>query len=157
LEAYLNKLVENETDKQIKLQEKFFYAWEIEQEIELKNQIKNFQIDAKKTQLLKRIDELEKQEEIFTFFDKQQKIINIYNEKGFPNENPADLPIEPEQSEFDVKFEKHFKPWPKYANRPEWSLKISEEKKEILESLNKIYLRNAKAQTIPDTKLIARR
>jgi hypothetical protein len=150
-------LVENETDKQIKLQEKFFLQWEIEQEMELKNQIKNFQIDAKKTQLLKRIDELEKQEEIFTFFDKQQKIINTYNEKGFPNENPADLPVEPEQSEFDVKFEKHFKPWPKYANRPEWSLKISEEKKEILESLNKIYLRNAKAQTIPDTKLIARR
>lgn len=150
-------MVENETDKQIKLQEKFFLQWEIEQEMELKNQIKNFQIDAKKTQLLKRIDELEKQEEIFTFFDKQQKIINTYNEKGFPNENPADLPVEPEQSEFDVKFEKHFKPWPKYANRPEWSLKISEEKKEILESLNKIYLRNAKAQTIPDTKLIARR
>ena len=150
-------MVENETDKQIKLQEKFFLQWEIEQEMELKNQIKNFQIDAKKTQLLKRIDELEKQEEIFTFFDKQQKIINTYNEKGFPNENPADLPVEPEQSEFDVKFEKHFKPWPKYANRPEWSLKISEEKKEILESLNKIYLRNAKAQTRPDTKLIARR
>ena len=30
-------------------------------------------------------------------------------------------------------------------------------KKEILESSNKIYLRNAKAQTIPDKKLIARR
>ena len=55
-------MVENETDKQIKLQEKFFLQWEIEQEMELKNQIKNFQIDAKKTQLLKRIDELEKQE-----------------------------------------------------------------------------------------------
>ena len=72
--------------------------------------------------------------------------MNAYTEKGFSDENPADIPIEPEESLFKQKFEKHFKPWPKYANRPASSLTISDERNDLLESLKKIYIKNSKAQ-----------
>lgn len=132
---------------QMENQISLFEKWSKEQETELDQQTKNIQKDAKRENLLERIDELEKQQEILTYFDKKQQILNSYTEKGgFLEENPADIPIEPDQTQFNEKSERHFKPWPKYANRPPESQAVSEERREVLESLKRIYLNNARAQ-----------
>lgn len=117
-----------------------FLKWKKEQETELHEQIKSFEIEQKKQSILKKLQELEKQEEMITFFEKRQEIIDTYYGKGFPTEYPSDIPIEPEESAFKAKYERHFKPWPKYMNRPKSSYTISNSRSTKLESLNKIYL-----------------
>lgn len=140
VEDSLKKISEHQTKIDIQRQNELFVKWNQEQENELDQQIKNFTIEQKKKSILKRLDDLEKQEEMITFFEKRQEIIDAYYGKGFPTEYPSDIPIEPEESLFKVKYERHFKPWPKYMNRPKSSYGISKSRAIKLESLKKIYL-----------------
>lgn len=55
LDNYLKETVKNHTQNQIESQNLLFTNWEHEQSSELKQQIKNFQIDVKKAEILKRI------------------------------------------------------------------------------------------------------
>ena len=120
-----------------------FIKWNKEQETELNEQIKNFEIEQKKKNILAKLEDLEKKEEMITFFEKRQEIIDAYYGKGFPTEYPSDIPIEPEESSFKAKYERHFKPWPKYMNRPKSSYTISKSRSNKLESLRKIYLNDS--------------
>ena len=157
VESFLNKITQLETERDVAEQQSLFTKWSQQQEKDLKEQIKNFRIDAKKESLLKQLDDLERQEEILTFFDKKEIIQNAYNSGGFSDEHPSEIPIEPDQEQFDAKFERHFKPWQKYANRPAHTLRISEEKQDALESLRKIYFNNRKAQTSNQAKLVTKK
>jgi len=140
LEQYLESVKKTQIPKDIKSQTDLYSKWQTEQQSDLNEQIRNVMIEVKKESILKRLNDLELQEELLTFFDKQQEIVNTYDNKGFPNENPSEMPIEPEESQFKLRFERHFKPWPKYANRPAHTLKLSEEEEYKLDSLRKIYL-----------------
>ena len=146
IESYLDKVYKTQSSLDIEQQNKLFTKWNQEQEKELNDQIKNFLVDQKKKSVLQRLDDLEKQEEMLTFFDKRQEIIDAYYGKGFTTEYPADIPIEPQESMFKAKYERHFKPWPKYMNRPKSSYEISKTKASKLESLKKIYLSGKEQQ-----------
>jgi len=141
----------------IKAQKDLFSKWIDEQNKDLNDQIRKFTIEQKKADILNRLNQLERQEEILTFFDKQQAIANLYYAKGFPIEYPSLIPIEQEEAEFKKRFERHFKPYPKYMNRDPLTLRISDAKQYQLESLKKIYLNNKKAQTTNETKLVTRK
>lgn len=146
VESYLEDLKKTKIDADITAQGDLLVKWSKEQENELNQQIKNFTIELKKESIMQRLADLERQEETLTFFDKQQQIIDSYYGKGFLEEDPSEIPIEPDESVFKAKYERHFKPWPKYMNRPESSLRVSENKQAELESLTKIYLNNQDAQ-----------
>lgn len=147
LQKFLEKTVRDETHKDIEEQNELFEEWEVMQKVELKNQIKNFNIELKKSSILKRLNDLERQEEMLTYFDKKQEIVNAYHNQGFAHEDPAFIPIEPEESQFNQKFERHFKPYQKYANRPAHTLQLSNNRKDAIQSLRKIYFDNRQAQT----------
>jgi hypothetical protein len=140
LEQYLESVKKAQIPADIKSQTNLYSKWQAEQQHELNEQIRNVMIEVKRESILKRLNDLELQEELLTFFDKRQEIVNTYDNKGFPDENPSEIPIEPEESQFKVRFERHFKPWPKYANRPAHTLKLSEEEEYKLDSLRKVYL-----------------
>ena len=161
IQAEVADLVEKVKNTQIALdveaQKKLFAKWVTEQQSDLDCQIRNFVIEQKKTDILNRLNQLERQEELLTFFDKKQTIINHYYSKGFPVEYPSMIPLEDEEAEFKKRFERHFKPYPKYMNRDPLSLKISNAKQYQIDSLKKIYLNNKKAQTANDSKHVTRK
>lgn len=139
-QSHLDALKAEQTKSDIASQTSLFSRWTSEQESELKAQIKNVEIDLKKKSILERLDELERQEERLTFFDRQEEIVRSYDRKGFPEENPADIPVEPDESAFALRAERHFKPWPKYKNRPKPDLYKERDRAASLESLRTIYL-----------------
>lgn len=141
----------------INAQVSLFQKWTNEQQSELDAQIKCVQIDLKKKSILKRLDDLEYQEELLTFFEKKDEIVETYADKGFPEENPVDIPIEPDESQFAYRAERHFKPWPKYMNRPKPDPYEEKVKKDNLDSLTSIYLHNAKAQTMVANKMFTKK
>ncbi|RNA30396.1 28S ribosomal mitochondrial-like [Brachionus plicatilis] len=143
IENYVNQIGESQTKIDIENQNNLFLKWNKEQESELNEQIRSFAMEQKKQSILQRLENLEKQEEMITFFEKRQEIIDAYYGKGFPTEYPSDIPIEPEESIFKAKYERHFKPWPKYMNRPKSSYGISKSRASKLESLKKIYFANS--------------
>lgn len=138
--------MENVKKSQIPLdinsQTELYKKWQTEYENDYKEQERNLRIEEKKESIRRRLETLEKEEEILTFFDNRQKIINSYYGKGFLPERASQIPIEPEESKFAAKAERHFKPWPKFMNRPETSLRVSKMKQYKLESMKKIYLKN---------------
>ncbi len=136
LDKHLDEIKKTQIDKDISAQTNLLQKWGINQKRDLDKQIQKFTVQVKKEEILKRLDNLERQEEILTFFDKRDKIINKYYGKGFPSELPIHIPIEPEESQYKVRFERHFKPWPKYMNRP--SEKLTRNQEYELESLKKI-------------------
>jgi hypothetical protein len=149
----LDTVKKSQIDKDIASQVELFSKWQKEQQADLNEQIRNFAIELKKESVLDRLARLERQEEILTFFDNQQRIKDTYHGKGFPDENPADIPIEPDQTSYKIKSERHFKPWPKYMNRPVIPERIRKQEEYKLDSLRKIYFNNSKAQTTPEMKL----
>ena len=153
IENFLKKIVEENIAKDIGEQKNLLAKWEKDQENDLKEHIRKFNIELKKSNILNRLNELEKQEEILTFFDKKQEIVNTYFTKGFLNEDPSFIPIEPEESQYKSKFERHFKPYQKYANRPEHTIRVSNNRKDVQESLNRIYFNNRQAQTNYESKI----
>lgn len=157
VENFLKQVVQENTDKDANEQKDLIAKWEKDQETDLKEHIQKFNIELKKSNILNRLNELEKQEEILTFFDKKQEIVNTYFSQGFLNEDPSFIPIEPEESQFKSKFERHFKPYQKYANRPEHTLRVSNNRKDVQESLNKIYFNNRQAQTNYDSKISSKK
>jgi hypothetical protein len=140
LNVYLAKTKSLQTDIDIKSQQDLISKWQKEQEKELNEQIRNFTIESKKKNILQQLSDLEKQEEVLTFFDRSQEIADFYYNKGFTIESPSKIPIEPDEAIFAAKAERHFKPWPKYANKPKWYGRISHNKQLLNESLKKIYL-----------------
>lgn len=144
-QSHLDSLKVDQIKTDIANQTSLFSRWTSEQENELKTQIKNIEIELKKKNILERLDDLERQEERLTFFDRQEEIVRSYDRKGFPEENPADIPIEPDESAFALRAERHFKPWPKYKNRPKPDLRKERDRESSLESLRTIYLN--KSQT----------
>jgi hypothetical protein len=150
----LESVKQTHVDLDIKGQTNLFKKWTNEQEADLNQQIRNFAINEKKKEILSILDELEKREELLTFFDKRQEIIDHYYGRGFATECPSNIPVEPDETKFKIKAERHFKPWPKYMNRPESSYKTSNRMEYKLESLRKIYLNNSKAITTPEKKLV---
>ncbi len=149
----MDTVKKTQIEKDVASQVELFSRWQNEQQADLDEQIRNFAIELKKESILDRLARLEKQEEILTFFDKQQQIKDAYHGKGFPDENPADIPIEPEQTTYKIKSERHFKPWPKYMNRPVEPMRKKLDEEYKLDSLRKIYFNNSKAQTTQQTKL----
>lgn len=139
-QAHLDSIKGAQIQKDIETQTSMFARWTKEQETELAAQIKNVLIEIKKKNILEQLDELEKQEERLTYFDRRDEIERAYDGKGFPEENPADIPIEPDESKFAQRAERHFKPWPKYMNRPKPDPAVVRSKEENLESLRRIYL-----------------
>ena len=119
---------------------------------EYKRQLHNHLVDETRQRILKRLDSLERAEEELTYFDKENEITNTYYLRGFPEESPKDIPIEPEQTEFKEKYEHHFKPWPKHMNRTLESMVPTEEQEYATESLNKIYLSNTNAGQLKAAK-----
>jgi hypothetical protein len=111
--------------------------------VEIKQQVKNFLIEEKKKKIFERLEKLERQEEILNFFDHRDKIRMYAFNKGFPRENPTNIPIQPEESEFKILAERHFKTW-KNKNKPAHLLKKSNTQALMEESLSKIYLNNKK-------------
>ncbi len=152
LEAFLKSTAEAQEAKDIEEQGSLFSKWEGDQKIELQEQIKKFNVELKKSSILKRLGELEQQEEVLTYFDHRSEIVNLYHDQGFAKEDPSLIPIEPEETQFKIKFERHFKPYQKYAKRPEHTLRMSNNQKDTLESLKKIYFDNSQAQTMHDIK-----
>ncbi len=140
LNSYLTKTKASQTDIDIKSQQDLISKWQQEQEKELNEQIRNFTIELKKKNILQQLNDLEKQEEMLTYFDRSQEIADFYYNKGFMVESPSKIPIEPDETIFKAKAERHFKPWPKYANKPKWYGKVSHSKQSLNESLKKIYL-----------------
>ena len=140
LNSYLGKIKANLTEVDIKSQQDLISKWQTEQERELNEQIRNFTIEMKKKNILEQLNDLEKQEEMLTYFDRSQEIADFYYNKGFDIESPSKIPVEPDESIFKAKAERHFKPWPKYANKPRWYGRISHSKQSLNESLKKIYL-----------------
>ena len=138
LRNILDKVIKEKLEEDINMQNNLIEKWSNEQEIELKNQIKKFLVDEKKKSILERLNYLERQEEVFTFFENKDKIRMQYFNKGFPKENPTDIPIEPEESQFSNLFDKHFKHYKK-KNKPARLLKKSNTIKLQEESLNLIY------------------
>ena len=157
LETLLDQVKNKYEENDIKDHENLIDKWLHENQKEFDEQVKKFKMEVTKARIFQKLDDLEKQEEILTFFDNQSRISKLYNHKAFASENLQDIPIEPEETQFKVRAEKHFKRWPKYANRPTISLRETREKKEIHDSLSKIYLDNQNAQTIQDTKVSSRR
>ena len=153
LDAYIEKVAKATNDVDAKSQMALVKKWTTQMESDFREQTRNNLIEAKKKLLLDKLDEYEKREEIMTYFDREQEILNMYYLKGFPEEPLDKIPIEPDQTDFNLKYERNFKPWPKYMNRPPSSLKPSEEEEYAIESLRKIYLNNQRAQTSLDTKL----
>lgn len=152
IEGFLKTTMEAQEAKDVKDQEALFTKWQDDQKAELQEQIKNFNIELKKSSILQRLDELEKQEEVLTYFDHKSEIVNLYHNQGFAQEDPSLIPIEPEETQFKIKFERHFKPYQKYAKRPEHTLRMSNNQRDALESLRKIYFDNSQAQTMQDLK-----
>lgn len=132
----VENLITKYIDIDIKAQKELFQKWSNEQKEELKKQIKNFLIEEKKKSILQRLESLERQEEILTFFDNKDKIKITYYNKGFPRENPTDIPLPDEQKEFDALFERHFKNWKKKI-KPK--ITLSNNKRIRDASLNKLY------------------
>ena len=157
IENLLENVKKYQIPLDIKAQKDLFSKWVDQQKIDLDEQIQKFTVEQKKADILNRLNQLERQEEVLTFFDKKQEIINFYYSKGFPVEDPSLIPIEKEEEEFKYRFERHFKPYPKYMNRDPLTLRVSDAKQYQLESLRKIYLNNKKAQTTNDTKLVQRK
>jgi hypothetical protein len=153
VESQLDVVKNTQIDKDIADQTALFAKWQQEQKTDLDQQIHNFAVELKKESILDRLRRLEQQEEILTFFDFEQKIKDAYYNKGFPDENPADIPIEPEQTQFKVREERHFKPWPKYMNRPVVDKFTQTTQNYKLDSLRKIYFDNQKALTTPEMKM----
>jgi hypothetical protein len=147
LESYFNKINQALIEKDTKAQAELYTKWQAEQEKQFKEDKRNEEIKTKRTELLKRLDELEKREERLTFFEKSDDIVNSYYDK-FPYESPANIPIEPDETQLKQMYERHFKPWPKYANRPASSYELSQEKKYEIESLAKTYLRKNKPKNL---------
>lgn len=144
LESKLGNLKSQQIDSDIKQQTSLYSKWANEQEIELKKQLKNFEIELKKNEMFELLKEIERKEEIFSYFRHKNVIESHYFNKGFTDENPCDIPIQepfkPNESIFKMKFERHFKPWPKYMNRPKESPELTKYTKENEESLSKVYL-----------------
>lgn len=153
VESHLEKVKKTQIDLDIKSQSGLYEKWTQEQSKDLNEQLRNFEVEVKKEKILKQLEELEKKEERLMFFEKRGDIIDHYYGKGFPTEDPSNLPVEPEESEFKVRYERHFKPWPKYMNRPVIPEEVKQREEYNLESLRKIYLQNSKAQTTPERKL----
>lgn len=146
-QSHLDSIKTARIQADIEAQTSMFTRWTKEQETELATQVKNVLIDLKKKSIMERLDQLERQEEILTYFDRRDEIERAYDGKGFPDENPADIPIEPDESKFALKAERHFKPWPKYMNRPKADPVEVRKREENMESLKRIYFHNSKAQT----------
>ena len=119
-----------------------FAKWQAEQAQELSTEVRNFAVELKKREMFEQLEQLEKQEELLTFFDNQNKIVDLYFGRGFPDEHPSRIPVEPDESEFKKRAERHFKLWPKYANKPESYFKKSPVEIYLNESLKKVYLSN---------------
>lgn len=142
VEKALEKLVLDVQNKNLKKdidqQGKLFQTWLQEQENEMKQQERNFYIEAKKKEFLTRLDELERKEEILTYFENKDRIVTAYYNQGFPREFPSHIPLEKEEKEFEEAFERHHKRW-RHRQKPEYLTKISNNKKNLNESLTKIY------------------
>jgi hypothetical protein len=108
-EKILDSIEKTQIQKDINDQKKLFEKWSKEQTEELKVQLKNFQIAAKKEEILKCLAELETQEERLTFFDNQTRVRFAYFNKGFPIESPSKIPVEPAETEFKELAKRHFK------------------------------------------------
>ena len=133
------KIISENSEKDIKEQKELFEKWSQEQEFELKQQVHNFLVDERKKRILERLEKLERQEEILKFFD-DRYLIRLYGfNRGFPKENPTNIPIEPEESQYKILFEKHFKTW-RHKNKPARLLTKSYSQKLMEESLSTIYL-----------------
>lgn len=143
LEKILLKAIDENSNKDIKEQRELFEKWSNEQDVEIKQQVKNFLIEEKKKKIFERLEKLERQEEILNFFDHRDKIRMYAFNKGFPRENPTNIPIEPEESEYKILAERHFKTW-KNKNKPAHLLKKSNTQALMEDSLSKIYLNNKK-------------
>ena len=129
-----NKNLKNEIEEQGKL----FQKWMQEQDIEMKQQERNFYIEEKKVEFLARLNELEQKEEVLTYFENKDRIVNAYYNQGFPRELPSHIPLEQDEKDFEEAFEKHFKHW-KHRNKPDRLTRVSSKKKLEIESLNRIY------------------
>lgn len=151
LDKYLEETKKKQINLDIESQTKLLEDWSKNHKIDLEEQIHIFTMQFKKEEIMKRLDNLERQEEVLTFFDRRDKIINKYYGKGFPNEIPSRIPIEADEAAYKVRFDRHFKTWPKYKNRP--IERMTKTKEYELASLKQIYLNNQKVQTIPDAKL----
>ena len=137
-EVLLNKSVSSRTQSDIEQQHKLFEKWQLDQDNDLKKQIKNFKVELRKKEIAFRLAGLERQEEILTYFDKEQQVKNVFNNRGgFGTEYPSEIPVEPEESNFQVKFERHFKPFQKHANRPPPDNRAEANRRDVLDSLKK--------------------
>ena len=156
IEAQMETVKKSQIDKDIDFQTSLFVEWEASHKADLNEQIQNFAVETRKEKILQQLNELERQEEMLTFFDNRQAITDSYHGKGFPIEDPAEIPLDAEEAKFKSKSERHFKPWPKYMNRPPETLRVSERTLYKRDSLRKIYLSNSKAQTTAESKLVAK-
>ena len=104
----------------------------------MKEQERNFYIEEKKKEFLSRLDKLQEKEEVLTYFENKDRISMAYDNQGFPKEYPSRIPLEKEEKEFEEAAEKHFKKW-KHRKIPEHLLRVSNNKKLFIESMNKIY------------------
>lgn len=138
----LNKIaldiIRENSEKDMKEQKALIKKWSNEQETELQQQVQNFLINEKRKMIIDRLNKLERQEEILTFFDNRDKIRMFSFNKGFPRENPTDIPIEPMESEYSKLAEKHFKTW-RRKNKPARLLVKTKTAKLMEESLAQIY------------------
>ncbi len=144
IEKLLKNIIHEKEENDIKDQQELFKKWSNEQETNLKDQIKNFLIEEKKKSILQRLNYLESQEEILTFFDNKDRIKISYFNRGFPKENPSDIPLKTEEGQFAQIFDRHFKPY-KNKNKPARLTTKSNTRLIMEESLNKLY--NEKSTT----------
>jgi small subunit ribosomal protein S27 len=142
VEEQLKKVSNKQTGLDSTAQTKLFKDWLVEQK-ELFNQQNHFyKVEAKLKEIAKVLDKLEEQEDVLTFFDRRFKIVKTYNRKGFAQEFLGQIPIEKDEAEYKEMYETHFKPWPKFMNRPEHTLKVRPSTKYMRDSLHKLYHEN---------------
>ncbi len=145
LDAALKAAYSSQLDNDVRDQRALFTKWRDEQQREFEAQVRHFSVELKKHEMLEQLAELERQEAVLTYFDKREQITDLYYGRGFPDEHPSQIPVEPEESEFKQRSERHFKLWPKYANKPASYYTRSREEVYVAESLKKTYLTDNKS------------
>ncbi len=156
LQELVQSLVASQAERDAESQKFKMAQWEKNQAIEVEEQTRRFAVELKKSSIERRLSELERQEELLTYFDRKQQISNAYHNRGFGDEDPELIPVQPEEATFANKFERHFKPHQKYANRAPPDLKIERDKQDVIDSLRKIYFDNKQAQTNYEPKLASK-
>ena len=157
LQELVQKAVAGQGERDAQEQFLMFGRWETEQTAEVEEQARRFALELSKASIVRRVEELERQEELLTYFERRQQISNAYHNQGFGDEDPALIPVQPDETTFRNKFDRHFKPYQKYANRPPPDVAAERNRQDVLDSLRKIYLDNRQAQTNYDPKMSAKK